>query len=162
MREILILSGAACRGKSQTDAQQKGPVFPPCLWMEVGAFLHFRRQRKCNTFGRAGDGNRRGSNGNRLFPWHTILLARSSVLYLLRPWVPEGVPLADCGIAFGTAGSGRDRPANRQRPAAVRKRTEQKLRAVISEKISFRPGRRMVYKKLSSPPQRTNAFLDQN
>ena len=50
------------------------------------------------------------------------------------------------GISYRAAGSGRDRPAHRQRPAAVRKRPGRNLRAVISEKILFRPGRRTVYK----------------
>ena len=56
--------------------------------------------------------------------------------------------LVGCGNTYGAAGSGRDLAAHRQRPAAVRKRTGRNLRAVISEKILFRPGRRRYIKTL--------------
>ena len=52
------------------------------------------------------------------------------------------------GIPSRDAGSRRDRPVHRQRPAAVRKRTGRNLRAAISEKIVFRPGRRRYIKSL--------------
>ena len=45
-----------------------------------------------------------------------------------------------------TSEIGRNRPAHRQRPTAGRKRTGQNLRAVISEKILFRTGRRRYIK----------------
>ena len=57
------------------------------------------------------------------------------------------------GIAFRAAGSGRARPAHRQRTAADRKRTERNLRAAISEKFLFRPGRRRYIK--NSRPRRS-------
>ena len=135
--------------KSKTEARKTPVAVHACGWQaEIFSSVVIGKIHVVMTFAQSEHRSRRGSNGNRLFPWHTILLARSSVLYLLRPWVPEGVPLAGCGITYGTAGSGRDRPAHRQRPAVVRKRTERNLRAVISEKILFRPGRRRYIKSL--------------
>ena len=155
-----ILSGDACRSKSKNEAQQKAPSFIHAYgWkMELFAFSEPGTNCGMSNLDIHWLRNPKGSNGNRLFPWHTILLARSSVLYLLRPWVPEGRPLAGCGIAYRAAGSGRDRPAHRQRPAAVRKRLERNLRAVISEKVLSRPGRRRYIKPPSSPVASKHVF----
>ena len=58
------------------------------------SFLHFRGQdqiAKTAIWISTDRGNRRESKGNRLFPWRTTLLARSSELYLLRPQAREGM-----------------------------------------------------------------------
>ncbi len=109
----------------------------PRLRMAVGDFFFcgHRESHVVMTFTQSDHRNPRGSNGNRLFPWHTILLARSSVLYLLRPWAREGMTHDGCGIAYRDAGSGRDRPAHRQRPAAVRKRPGRNLRAMPARRF---------------------------
>ena len=158
MREVLDFVRRCLSGKTQKTKRGKKLRLSSVSMDDSRSFLHFRRQRKCNTFGRAGNGKPRGSNGNRLFPWHTILLARSSVLYLLRPWVPEGVPLAGCGITYGTAGSGRDRPVHRQRPAAVRKRAGRNLRAMPARRFCS-GGAAGGIQNPPSPPQRANTFF---
>ena len=70
----------------------------------------------------------------------------------------KGCCLAFGGIAYRAADRGRDRPAHRQRPAAVRKRTERNLRAVISEKVLSRPVRRRYIKPPSSPVASKHVF----
>ena len=109
--------------------------------MEVGAFLHFRRQSKCNTFCCAGSGNRGDPMGTGCSRGTRSCLQGLVCYTFCDRRHGKGCCPAFGGIAYRAAGSGRDRPAHRQRPAAVRKRAERNLRAVISEKILFRPGR---------------------
>ena len=139
------------RQKSKTEARQKGLDFHPCLRMEVGAFLHFRSRGQIaertiwisTGFGTRGDPMGTGcSRGTR-----SCLQGLVCYTFCDRRH-GKGCRPAFGGIAYRAAGSGRDLAAHRQRPAAVRKRTERNLRAVISEKVLFRPGRRRDIKSL--------------
>ena len=137
--------------KSKFEARQKGSDFHPCLRMEVGAFLHFRRQRKCNTFGHAGYGNRGDPMGTGCSRGTRSCLQGLVCYTFCDRRHGKGCCPAFGGIAYRAAGSGRDRPAHRQRPAAVRKRTERNLRAM--------PGKRFVKDRFIPQTRSLNDYL---
>ncbi len=161
MREVLVLSGDASGQKQKTEARQKAPSFiHACRWkMELFAFPEPGTNCGTSNLDIHWLRNPRESNGNRLFPWHTILLARSSMLYCSPIKSSVSLPgakswkrcLFEANTKFflilflsrksiipsttaGT-GSGRDRPAHRQRQAAVRKRVRRNLRAMPARRF---------------------------
>ena len=77
MSESLVFVRDACRSKSKTEARQKAPTTIHAYGWKSGPYCISRDSTKCNTFWPCWRRKRKGSNGNRLFPWHTILLARS-------------------------------------------------------------------------------------
>ena len=95
MREVLDFVRRRLPGKNRKSKRGKKLELSSMLTDDSWSFLHFRSQRpncELRSLGTHRLRKPRGSNGNRLFPWRTTLLARSSELYLLRPQAREWVP----------------------------------------------------------------------
>ena len=146
VREFFDFAGRCLPGEIENRSAAKSSIFHPYLRMEDGAFcisgdnanvIHLAVLATETGGDPMGTGCSRGTRSClQGLVCYTFCDRRHG----------KGCCPAFGGIAFRAAGSGRDRPAHRQRPAAVRKRTGRNLRAVISEKILFRPGRRRYIK----------------
>ena len=123
--------------------------------------LFFLCGEASNETGRfRGGGIQRGQG----LPWHTILLARSSVLYLLRQGAAKGTCDGAAQGPFGDPGQAGFAGLSPENARAFEKQSppgRQRLRALgwsEAEEKRAPPGRRRYIKKLSSPVSRFSLF----
>ena len=138
-----------CLPKNRKPTRSKNSNHHPMLTDDDRSFLHFRSRSQIasrSIWLSTGSGNRGNPKGTGCSRGERPCLQGLVSYTFCGRGRGKGCRPAFGGIAYRAADSGRDRPAHRQIPTAVRKRTGRNLRAVISEKILFRPGRSLQIK----------------